>query len=137
MRTGLNGSQGDGEFPNLHIWIIQMLQNNQAAADKELSDYLATKPRMYLDEWVHDIANLVWGRMSETDFLKAAQVADPKDTDKVAEGWYYAGYKRLVTGDKATAKVYFGRCARLKKVEEHLLLPHVQMENLGKSTGGL
>ena len=75
--------------------------------------------------------------MSEADFLKAAQVHDRYDTGKEWEGWYYAGCKSLATGDKAKANDYFQKCAAIRKIDVQLLVVHCQLENLGKSIGGL
>jgi tetratricopeptide (TPR) repeat protein len=137
MRRGLEEEPEDGEYPNIHIWIIQSLQGNKAAANQELAAYLAGKPVMYFNEWIPQIANFFLGKISEEDFLKAARVSDPKDPGKEWEGWYYAGYKRLVTGDRTIADKYFRRCAAMRKMDVKILLVSAQMENLGKSTGGL
>jgi tetratricopeptide (TPR) repeat protein len=137
MRRGLGEEPEDAEYPNIHIWIIQSLQGNRAVADQELAAYLAGKPLMYLNDWIPQIANFFLGKISEEEFLKAAKVPDPKDPGKEWEGWYYAGCKRLITGDRTTADEYFRRCAALKKMDVKLLLVSAQMENLGKSTGGL
>jgi hypothetical protein len=92
---------------------------------------------MYLNSWIPKIASFFLGRISETDFLAAAKEPDPKDAGKVWEGWYYAGCKRLAIGDKAKADEYFQKCAAMRKIDVKLLIVHCQLENLGKSIGGL
>ncbi len=137
MRRGLEDEPEDAEYPNIHIWIIQSLQGNKAAADQELAAYLTRKPLMYLDEWIPQVANFFLGKISEEEFLKTASLPDPKDQGRGWEGWYYAGCKRLVAGDHTTADEYFRKCAAMKKMDVKLLVVSAQMENLGKSTGGL
>jgi len=137
LRTALQVEPEEREYANIHIWIIQTLQGNRAAADQELSGYIAGKPLMYLNDWIPKIAAFFLDRLSETDFLATAKQPDPKDTGKEWEGWYYAGCKSLATGDKAKANDYFQKCAAIRKIDVQLLVVHCQLENLGKSIGGL
>jgi len=137
LRAGLKAEPEESEDPNIHIWIVQMLQGKKTAADQELSAYVAKKQRFYVHVLMPQIALFFLGRMSEADFLKAAQVHDRYDTGKEWEGWYYAGYKRLLSGDKTTAAEYFRRCAAMKKIDINLLLVNGELEYLGSCVGGL
>ena len=137
MRSYIEKIPDDAEYPNIHIWIIQMLQGNKAQADEELSAYVAKKPLMYQDEWIPNIASFFLNKIIEQVFLEAANVPDPKNEGKAWEGWYYAGIKRSLDGDKATAKKYFNKCAEIKKIDSKLLMVHVELELLSKATGSL
>jgi lipoprotein NlpI len=51
------------------------------------------------------------GQVTEADFLKAATSVDKaKDAEQHCEAYYFAGTKRLLDGDKATAQDYFEKC---------------------------
>ena len=49
--------------------------------------------------------------MTEGDYLSVTSSPDAKtDQAQHCEAWYFAGMKRLLMGDKATAYDYFRRC---------------------------
>ena len=66
---------------------------------------------MSADDWPSKIGTFLIGGISEPKFLAAALDGN-KRTDEVqhCEAWFYAGTKRLVLGDKTTAKEYFEKC---------------------------
>lgn len=58
-----------------------------------------------------EIGEFLLGKTGESDFLATASSPDAKtNRDRHCEAWYYAGMKRLLTGDKKIAADYFGKC---------------------------
>ena len=49
--------------------------------------------------------------LSEADFFKAAEAGDVNtDREQKCEAYFYAGSRRLIEGDRKTAREYFQQC---------------------------
>jgi len=61
--------------------------------------------------WVFKIGNFLLGKSTETDLVESASASDPDRTqEQLCEAWYYAGMKRLLSGDKNRAADAFRHC---------------------------
>jgi lipoprotein NlpI len=57
------------------------------------------------------------GKLAENDLIASASATDPvRNQEQLCECWYYAGMKRLLAGDKSTAKDDFNKCVATKRV---------------------
>ena len=80
-------------------------------ADSRLSDYLAARPRTADGEWASHVGTFLIGRDSEEAFFQQAASGDAKTVGgQRCEAWFYAGIKKLVVGDKASAGDHFRKC---------------------------
>jgi tetratricopeptide (TPR) repeat protein len=95
----------------LYLWLISKAQNSKVDADQELSDALENSWNSRPDELVSKTAAFFLGRMNEADYLAAADSPDPKiDQGQHCQVWYFAGMKRLLSGDKKGAIDAFHEC---------------------------
>jgi lipoprotein NlpI len=101
----------NADYTRLWVWLMQTRRHQPADADRALSDALAGVWRAGPEDWVTKDALFLLGRLSEADFLAAANSPDKeKDRGQYCEAWFYSGMKRLLAGDKASATQYFHRC---------------------------
>ena len=99
------------DYAQLWMWTIRARRGNTAEATKELSAYLEKRRDGSPTDWPSQIGKFLLGKTSESDFLAAAAVPDPKkNRDQHCEAWYYAAVKRLLVGDKELAADYFTKC---------------------------
>jgi lipoprotein NlpI len=76
-----------------------------------LTAYLGKRPNATSGDWISTVAGHLLGKVPEADLLAAAKSPDPKkERGQLCEAWYYAGMKKLLAGDKATAADYFKKC---------------------------
>jgi len=63
------------------------------------------------DDWGSKVANFLFAKISEAEFLTAAASTDVNiERAKRCQAFFYAGMKRLLDGDKSTAADYFRKC---------------------------
>jgi lipoprotein NlpI len=78
------------------------------AAAKDLQEYLSGRVYGKMEDWVSKIGQFLAGQLGDPEFLAAAKNADPKkEAGQLCEAYFYAGTKRLLAGDNATATDYF------------------------------
>ena len=107
---GLKKSSNNA-YPHFRIYLIRCLLNEAQAATDELTAYLANPKAGILDDWALKIGRFLTGQLSEADFINAANdTNEKKDKSQHCEAWFYAGTKRLIAGDKATAQEDFKKC---------------------------
>ena len=98
-------------YAHFCLWLVRARLGEQAAATKELQDYWDNRKTGTPDDWPSKISSLLTGQLTEPNFLKTAENADKKkDGEQHCEAYFYAGSKRLIEGDKATATDYFEKC---------------------------
>jgi uncharacterized protein YecT (DUF1311 family) len=103
-------------FPaRFYIWLIRARLGDKEVADKELAPYMEGHPAEWSGGWDAKTGNFLLGRTSEDDFLASL-------SDNPGEAWFYAGMKRLLNNDRASAADAFKKCmATAKTAEEHQL----------------
>ncbi len=95
-------------YQRFFIWLIRAREGEQAAADQELGAWCGPGKKPKATRWEKNIGAFLLGRMSEPDLLGAARHGN--DSGRQCEAWFYAGMKRLFSGDTATARDYFQKC---------------------------
>jgi tetratricopeptide (TPR) repeat protein len=103
-------------YADCRIWIVRARLGEWETATEELRTCLENVPAEKRDDWKSTIARFLTGQMTELDFFKADQsFEDKKDKRQRCEAWFYAGTKRLIDGDKATAMAYLEKCLAADK----------------------
>jgi tetratricopeptide (TPR) repeat protein len=99
------------DHARLYLWLIGMAQNPTGTANQDLSDALQNSWSLGSDDLVTKIAAFLLDRTNEADLIAdATSTNQRKDQGQHCEVWYFAGMKRLLAGDKATAIDYFRKC---------------------------
>jgi lipoprotein NlpI len=98
----------EANYQRFFIWLIRARKGEQAAADQELGAWFGPGKKPKANRWEKNIGAFLLGRMGEAEFLGAAGRGN--DSGRQCEAWFYAGMKRLLSGDAATARDYFQRC---------------------------
>lgn len=107
FRTFLKLSKaGDNTlYQRYFVWQIMTRQRQKEAATTELKTYLNTL--VASKEWSRQIGAFLVGQLAEEALFQVAQDTDPqKMKEQQTEAYYYAGMKRLFSGDKAMAREY-------------------------------
>ncbi len=103
------------DYYQLYIWIIRARLGEVKAADKELTAYLDKRWSAAPNDWVSKLAGHLLGTVTQADLFAAADSPDSrKKSGQFCEAWYYAGMKKLVSGDKKSAAAYFRKCLATK-----------------------
>jgi lipoprotein NlpI len=81
------------------------------AANSELKEYLERRKPRDGNDWPLQIGRYLTGKLTETDFLEAANSPNQQTAkEQRCEACYYVGSKRLVEGDHTGAAEYFKKC---------------------------
>ena len=123
------------DHARLYLWLIDKAQNTKTDSDQELSDALENNWNSATDDVTSKTAAFLLGRINESDYLAAAPSPDAKtDQSQQCEAWYFAGMKRLLTGDKATAMGYFQKClATNQKDHPEYILAQAEIQELNSA----
>ena len=127
-------SESSQDYPCLSIWLIRARLGETEAASKELSTYLDKRQKATTSDWFSKVAEHLLGKVSEADLFAAAASPDAKkDSGQHCEAWFYAGMKKLFSGDKKTAADYFHKClATEQKDFTEFQLAQSELKALGK-----
>jgi tetratricopeptide (TPR) repeat protein len=122
----------NADHARLYLWLMAREQNPTMDADQELTEALENRWNSSPDDMVSKTAAFLLGRTSEAAYLAAAASADAKtDPGRPCEAWYFAGMRRLLTGDKPTAVAYFQKClATGQKDHFEYILAQAQLQAL-------
>ncbi|MFI5361991.1 MAG: tetratricopeptide repeat protein [Elusimicrobiota bacterium] len=99
------------DYARLRIWLIRARTGERAAADAELSRFLAEKD-VPGQEWLRDIGAFLLARESDADQLAklVSSIALQADPGRRGVVYFFAGTKRLIDGDKAAAVEILKEC---------------------------
>jgi tetratricopeptide (TPR) repeat protein len=112
--------ENDTDEARLYLWLIAKLTSSKADADQALSDALENKWNGSPDDLSSKTAAFLLGRLAEADYLAAAASPDAgKAAAQTCEAYYFAGMKRLLMGDKATAEDYFTKAVATNQTDQH------------------
>ena len=95
-------------YQRFYIWLILTRKSELAEANQELGAWFGSGKKPRASRWECAIAAFLLGQMSESDFLNLGRRGG--DSGRQCEAWFYAGMKRLVSGDAATAHEDFKQC---------------------------
>ncbi|HXI83278.1 MAG TPA: tetratricopeptide repeat protein [Verrucomicrobiae bacterium] len=99
------------DYSHIRIWMARSKLGERNEATEELKQYLLRRTVGKPNDWPSTIARFLTGDVSESDFLKAADSGDEKQTrNQRCDAYFYAGTLRLIDGDKSTAADYFNKC---------------------------
>jgi len=123
-------------YAHLYIWVISTRQKHSQEADQELAAALGQGWKTSANDLTGKLAEFLLGKITEADLMiSAPPLSDAKkDAGQHCEIWYFAGVKRLLTGDQATAIDYFHKCiATDQKNYCEYLLAQMELKTLGIS----
>lgn len=105
------------EDVRLRIWLVRVRLGERGAATRELKEYFTGRRRSQKpDDWVSRLAAFVSGDSPESALFKAAEAKDEqRSRNQLCAAYYYAGSKRLIAGDKETARRYFEKSVEVGK----------------------
>jgi lipoprotein NlpI len=100
------------DYAYLYIWLMKNQRgiDSKPDIDQELSDYLTrrTSLNMLAGDWVSHIGDFLLGRITESDFIDAANTGNTTlSQGRHCEAWYFVGMKHFLSGDKQAAIDFF------------------------------
>jgi tetratricopeptide (TPR) repeat protein len=96
---------------HLRLWLAKAHLGQTSAADTELRAFVSEHNGQGTTDWQCAIANFLEGELPETEFLNRAKKSNSGiPNDRVCDGWFYAGSKRELAGDRAIALKYLQNC---------------------------
>ena len=99
------------DYSHYRAWLIRARWGEAPAATQELATYLQYRTNGKPGDWSSTVGRFLAGQISEDDFLKAAENPNAQTgREQRCEAWFYAGTKRLIAGDTATAADDFKKC---------------------------
>jgi tetratricopeptide (TPR) repeat protein len=99
------------DYAHFRIWLVRSRLGEIEAAATELQIFLDNRKTGKPDDWPAKVARFLVGQLTEPELFKAAECSNQQTEAKQnCEAYFYAGAKRLLTGDKTTAAAYFEKC---------------------------
>jgi len=115
LASELTKQRGSQDYYQLFIWIIRARIGEKEAADKELAAYLEKRSKAAPNDWVSKVAGHLLGSVNEAALFAATDSPDIQQKNgQFCEACYYAGMKKLLSGDKKSAADYFRKCLATK-----------------------
>jgi tetratricopeptide (TPR) repeat protein len=104
------GIQED-DYGRTRIWLIRARLGERDAATQELAQYLKSRDPGASADWPFPILSFLTDQLSESDLFKGAASKDAKtDRRQKSQVYFCAGTRRLIDGDKQTARRYLEQC---------------------------
>ena len=95
-------------FAAIRIWMSRVRMGERQPATAELKEVLDAPGANITNTWPRHIIKYLAGMETEPDFLnQAASPVPRKDAEQHCEAFFYIGWMRQLTGDKAAAREYF------------------------------
>jgi tetratricopeptide (TPR) repeat protein len=125
----------DCDNARLYLWVIASEQNSRDKADDDLNYAVINTWNSSPEDLTSKIAAFLVGHIREDELITDASTPDPSlEPGRFCRIWYFAGVKRLVTGDMATALTYFQKSlATGQKDCSEYLFARAQMVSLGQT----
>jgi lipoprotein NlpI/uncharacterized protein YecT (DUF1311 family) len=133
IRRARELNKDDQDYP-IEIWLVLVEQGQQEAANKELADDTEQPSNEAPNDWTSKVTSFLLDKINQADFLAAAASPDTeKEHNQRCDVWFYAGMKRMLAGDKATAIDYFQKAlATGAKTENEYEFAGAELKALGK-----
>ncbi len=110
---------GSLDYVGIYMWICRMRLNQTDIANKELLNWVALGGDETKDAFQSVVGRFLAGTGSEGELFNAANVVPDAEKDRIlCDAWFYAGIKRLLDGDEATAEGYFTQCLQTDEEDE-------------------
>jgi TPR repeat protein len=101
-------------YGQIQAWVALGRKGNLSGADKRLTEFLAAQPEAPATKWERRLASLVTGKISTEAALADVVDASPTVADSHrTEALCFAGFRALMTGDRAAARGHFERCVAI------------------------
>jgi hypothetical protein len=112
---------GMANYAQFYVWSVRARMGQMEAATRSLAAYLGLGAKANGDPWETKVGTFLLDRLTEEDFFRAASRESGDKVEHQCEAWYYAGMKRRLAGDLATACDYFRKCVAMerKDVDEY------------------
>jgi tetratricopeptide (TPR) repeat protein len=119
----------------LYIWMISFQENSKGTADQELSTSLQNDWNSTPEDLTSKIAAFLLGHIPEKELIADAASPDPgREPGQYCKVWYFAGMKRLLTGDTAAAVTDFQKCVATDQKDFcEYIFAQAQLQALGQS----
>ncbi len=100
------------DYARFRVWLVRARLGEKRSATEEMQTFWNSHKTGAPNDWPSKIFRFLMGQLPEGDFLKAAEDTDSKKkpNGQRCEAYFFAGSKRLIEGDKTTAKNYFEKC---------------------------
>ena len=109
-------SERGQDYARLFIWLIRARFGETDAANKELAAYMEKRSNAAAGDWVSKVSGHLLGTISESELFSAAASPDAeKEGGHRCEAWFYAGMKKLLSGDKEGSADYLRKCIATEK----------------------
>ena len=109
----------NADYALLWIWVIRCQQDQKSSADRELSDALKMNWNAQPGDLVSLDARFLLGETDEDHYFASPAFADKSEGPaRLCEAWYYAGIKRLLSGNKQGAAAAFHACVATAKTDD-------------------
>jgi lipoprotein NlpI len=112
-------------YGQIYLWMILAQQNRAAEANQRLTDYLESNQLRNSQLWLKTIAAFLLDKTDEASLLAAAKTgrSGVAIRGQICEGWFFAGLKRQLAGDREKAADYYARCVATNQTtyNEYLL----------------
>jgi lipoprotein NlpI len=114
----LEPTDSNADYAHLFIWLNLMEQGQKGDAIEQLSSALQHHWNAPQDAWVSKDAAFLLDQIKESSYLAAAASPDSdKDRSRHCEAWYYAGMKRLLAKERASALADFQKSVATKQAD--------------------
>jgi tetratricopeptide (TPR) repeat protein len=126
---------GGADYARLYIWLISTEENPKGNADEELAAALQNDWNSSPEDLSSKIAAFLLGHINEGALIANTASPDPsREPGQYCKAWYFAGMKRLLAGDKATASAEFQKClATDQKASCEYIFAQAELRALGQS----
>lgn len=110
FRKAIQLNPHDQDYARFRIWLILARLGKEKEATRELNRYLVQRKTQGAEDWVLHIGRFLLGKISEGKLFEGTKADDKNESkERECEAYFYAGTKRLINGDRETARRYFQR----------------------------
>lgn len=96
------------DYTHLRIYLTRSRLGESEAAVKELRNYLESRSRGIVADWPIKVGEFLADQITESALFGAAESPDERiNAEQHCEAWFYAGTKRLLSGDQTAAASCF------------------------------
>jgi len=105
-------------YAHIYLWMTLAEQGRIPEAKRRLTDYLQNTQLHDPQLWMKTIAEFVLEKTDEATLLAAAKqgYSEVAVRGQTCEGWFFAGLKRRLAGDREKAADYFAKCIATNQI---------------------
>jgi tetratricopeptide (TPR) repeat protein len=127
--------ESDCDIARLYLWVSVTEQGAIAKADEELATALQNDWNSSPEDLTSKVASFLLGHIREPEIIADAATPDvSREPGRYCKVWYFAGIKRLMTGDTATALNYFQKAVATDQKDFcEYIFARAELVSLGQS----